>query len=101
MDEQDRVAAFVDEHDWETALAYRVLDLQSEVGEIADEVTTSTGYGSTPENAEIAADEIGDTLFALLAVAESADVDATRALDTAITKYERRIEETGDAGSGR
>ncbi len=101
MNEQNRVAAFVDEHEWETELAYRVVDLQSEVGEIAAEVTTSTGYGSNPEDADIAADEIGDALFALLAVAESADVDASHALETAISKYERRIEETGDAGSGR
>lgn len=101
MDEQHRVAAFVDEHDWETELAYRVLDLQSEVGEIANEVTTSTGYGADVEAAEIATDEIGDALFALLAVAESADVDASHALDAAIAKYERRIERTGDAGSGR
>ncbi len=100
MDEQDRVAAFLAEHDMESPLAYRVLDLESEVGEIAKELTTSTGYGARPDAAAVATDEIGDALFALLAVADAADVDAGEALDVALAKYERRIDESGDAGSG-
>ncbi|WP_459825481.1 hypothetical protein [Halorubrum luteum] len=42
MHEQDQVATFLDRHEMETTLAYHVLDLQSEVGEVAKEVTTST-----------------------------------------------------------
>lgn len=99
MDEQERVAAFVEEHGLEAGLAYRVLDLESEVGEIAKEVTTSTDYGTDPDGASIAVDEVGDALFALLAVAEAADVDAGEALDTALAKYVDRIEVTGGAGS--
>lgn len=99
MDEQERVAAFVEEHGLEAGLAYRVLDLESEVGEIATEVTTSTGYGTDPDEASIADDEVGDALLALLAVAENADVDAGAALETALAKYEDRIEATGGAGS--
>ena len=53
MDEQDRVAAFVDEYGLETDLAYHALDLESEVGEIAKEVTTSTDYGRNPSAASI------------------------------------------------
>ena len=101
MDEQDRVAAFVAEHGLETDLAYRVLDLESEVGELAKEVATSTGYGSDPDAAAIASDEIGDALFALLALAEAADVDADAALDESLVKYEARISSSGDAGSGQ
>ena len=101
MDEQDRVAAFVAEHGLETDLAYRVLDLESEVGEVAKEVATSTDYGSDPEAAAIATDELGDALFALLALAETADVDAGDALDESLAKYEARIDASGDAGSGR
>ena len=101
MDEQDRVAAFVDEYGLETDLAYHALDLESEVGEIAKEVTTSTGYGSDPDAAAIATDEVGDALFALLALAEAADVDADAALSESLAKYEARIESTGDAGSGQ
>ncbi|ELZ43819.1 nucleotide pyrophosphohydrolase [Halorubrum californiense DSM 19288] len=101
MDEQDRVAAFIAEHGLETDLAHRVLDLESEVGEIAKEVNTSTDYGHEPAAAAIATDEIGDALFALLALAETADVDADAALDEALAKYEARVESSGDAGSGR
>ena len=101
MDEQDRVAAFVAEHGLETDLAYRVLDLESEVGEVAKEVTTSTDYGSDPDAAAIASDELGDALFALLALAETADVDAGDALAESLAKYERRLDASGDAGSGR
>ena len=101
MDEQDRVAAFVAEHGLETDLAYRVLDLESEVGEVAKEVATSTDYGRNPEAAAVATDEVGDALFALLALAEAADVDAGEALAESLAKYESRIESTGDAGSGQ
>ncbi|MFT4881247.1 MAG: hypothetical protein ACI9CA_001138 [Natronomonas sp.] len=47
MDNQQRVAAFVAEHDLETPPAYRLLDLVSEVGELGAEVTESTGYGES------------------------------------------------------
>ena len=100
MNAQDRVAAFVAEHGLETNLAYRVLDLESEVGEVAKEVTTSTGYGTDPEEATIADDEIGDVLFALLALAETAEVDAEAALSESLAKYAERIDDSGDAGSG-
>ena len=99
MDEQDRVAAFVAEHGLETDLAYRVLDLESEVGEVAKEVATSTDYGRNPEAAAIATDEIGDALFALLALADSLDVDAGSALDEALAKYESRLDDRGEMSS--
>lgn len=98
MDAQARVAAFVEAHDLAAPPAHRVLDLVSEVGEVAKEVNRSTGYGDT-SGVEIAADEIGDTLFALLALAEAVDVDADEALDVALAKYEARLEASGDAGS--
>lgn len=100
MDQQDQVAAFLAAHEMEAGLPFRLLDLASEVGELAKEATTSTDYGTDPEAIEIADDELGDALFALLSVAEAADIDADAALQQSLAKYERRIEETGDAGSG-
>lgn len=44
-------------------------------------------------------DELGDALFALLALCEALDVEASAALDTALGKYERRLADRGDAGS--
>ncbi|NHN60382.1 MULTISPECIES: MazG-like family protein [Halorussus] len=100
MKAQEKVAAFFAEHDIEGEPAYQILDLASEVGEIAKDAADSTDYGAAPEDLEVKTDELGDVLFSLLAVAESLDVDADDALDEALAKYEARIEETGDPGSG-
>ncbi|MBP1985553.1 hypothetical protein [Halolamina salifodinae] len=43
---------------------------------------------------------LDDALFALLALAEESDIDAGAALATSLSKYEDRITDTGDAGSG-
>jgi NTP pyrophosphatase (non-canonical NTP hydrolase) len=100
MDEQRRVATFLAEHDLSTSPTYRVLDLVSEVGELAKEVETSTNYGADPEAVTVAEDELGDALFALLALAEESGHDAGAALETSLAKYQRRVAESGDAGSG-
>jgi len=100
MDEQQRVAAFVDEHGLETPPAFRLLDLVSELGEVAKNATESTAYGDNPADLALDSDEIGDVLFALLAVAESVDVDAGDALEESLAKYEKRLAETDSPGSG-
>lgn len=99
MDAQQEVADFVAEHDLEAPPEYRLLDLASEVGELGKEVNESTDYGTAGE-VEIASDEVGDALFSLLALAESVDIDAGDAMEEAMGKYEQRIEERGEAGSG-
>lgn len=99
MDAQQEVAAFVAENGLEAPPEYRLLDLASEVGELGKEVNESTGYGAGGE-VEIASDEVGDALFALLALAESVDIDAGDALEEAMAKYERRLDEGETPGSG-
>lgn len=99
-DAQERVASFIDAHHLEAPPAYRMLDLAAEVGEMAAAVTASTSYGAAPEDATVPEDELGDALFALLALANGLDVDAETALDSALAKYERRIDTDGDPGSG-
>ncbi|WP_049970725.1 MazG nucleotide pyrophosphohydrolase domain-containing protein [Haladaptatus cibarius] len=101
MKEQQTVAKFLAEHDMDAPPAYRLLDLTAEIGELAKDANESTDYGASPESISVNEDEIGDTLFALLSLAESLDIDASNALNEAISKYESRIETTGDAGSGR
>ena len=100
MDEQTAVAEFVAEHDIEAPPAYRLLDLVSEVGELAKDAAESTDYGSAPEEIEIAEDELGDTLFALFALADAAGIDAEDSLETALSKYERRLANRDTAASG-
>ncbi|MFB6141417.1 MAG: MazG nucleotide pyrophosphohydrolase domain-containing protein [Halosimplex sp.] len=100
MDAQDRVAAFVEAHDLDADPAYRVLDLAAEVGEVAADAAKSGEYGAAPDEVTISDDELGDALFSLLATAEAFDIDAEDALETSLAKYERRLDESGDAGSG-
>ncbi|AGB38290.1 MazG nucleotide pyrophosphohydrolase domain-containing protein [Natronococcus occultus] len=99
-DRQREVAAFVAEHDLETPPAYRLLDLVSEVGELAKDANESTEYGDDPDELEISADELGDVLFATLAVADALEIDADTALDEALAKYDRRLSMDGSPGSG-
>ena len=77
-----------------------LLDLQSEVGELAKEWLKGSDYGRGElELGEDWAEEMGDVLFALLALAERTDVDLEAALRRVLKKYARRIEERGNAGS--
>ena len=100
MDEQSRVASFVAENELEAPAAYRLLDAVSELGEVSKAVCTSTAYGDVPADVAVPEDELGDALFALLALCVELDVDAGTALETSLSKYEDRLTETGDAGSG-
>lgn len=100
MDQQDRVSDFLDAHDLHAPPTYRLLDLVSELGELAKDANTSTGYGAEPAELAVSEDELGDALFALLALCDELGVDAGRALETALRKYERRLDD-GTPGSGR
>jgi NTP pyrophosphatase (non-canonical NTP hydrolase) len=100
MEQQDRVAAFVDAHDLHCPPAYRLLDLAAEVGELAADANAASGYGAAPEDLAVERDELGDALFALLALADDLDVDADAALEESLAKYETRIDARGEAGSG-
>jgi len=100
MDAQDDVARFCESHDLDGEPAYRILDLAAEVGEVAADAAKSAEYGDAPDQLTVSEDEIGDALFSLLAAANALDVDAGAALETAMDKYERRLTETGSAGSG-
>lgn len=99
MKSQKRVAEFIEKYDMDGTPEFRILDLVSEVGEVAKDATKSSEYGINPENISVKKDEIGDVLFSLLAVAESLDIDAEKALEVALNKYEKRIEDKGDPGS--
>lgn len=99
MDDQRRVAAFIDEHDLACPPAYRLLDLASEVGELAADANDATEYGAAPETFAVERDELGDTLFALLALCDELGVDASDALDESLAKYEQRLAEGDDPSS--
>lgn len=99
-DWQREVAALMRRHQLLHDPATHVLDLASEVGELAKELLLATDYGRRPAECGAAlAEEIGDVLYSLLALAEICDVDADEALHTALAKIERRLAERGEAGS--
>ncbi|WP_178916355.1 MazG nucleotide pyrophosphohydrolase domain-containing protein [Natronomonas gomsonensis] len=100
MDAQQRVAAFLDDTELHAPAAYRLLDVVSELGEVSKEVCTSTEYGEDPSSVSVPEDELGDALFALLALCSELGVDAETALETSLSKYEGRLDDTGRAGSG-
>ncbi|GAB7013567.1 MazG-like family protein [Halolamina salina] len=100
MPEQREVARFIEENGMTAPPAYRLLDLAAEVGEVAADAAKSSEYGDDPDSLSVPEDEIGDALFALLALAEELETDAGRALETSLSKYEARIDAGGDAGSG-
>lgn len=99
MTNQEKVRVFVQEHDLEEPPEYRLLDLVAEVGELAADANSSTRYGENPEEIAVNADELGDALFSLLALANSLDIDIDAALDEALRKYEQRIGESGSPSS--
>ncbi|NGM68941.1 nucleotide pyrophosphohydrolase [Natronolimnobius sp. AArcel1] len=99
-DAQAAVADFVKTHNLEIPPEYRLLDLVSEIGELAKDANTSTGYGASPDDLTIESDEIGDVLFALLALADDLEIDANAALEEALEKYEERLAATGEESPG-
>ena len=99
-DWQRRVTDFARQHDLLHDPTAHVLDLVSEVGEVAKEVLLFTDYGRrAPQSRPQLADELGDALYSLLTLAEACGVDAGAALDAALEKYERRLTERGEPGS--
>ncbi|WP_049898215.1 MazG nucleotide pyrophosphohydrolase domain-containing protein [Halococcus agarilyticus] len=99
MEEQQKVAEFVDEHGLDMSTEYRLLNLVEEVGEIAEDAIESAEYGDSPGEITVTEDEFGDVLFTALQMGNSAGIDASEALDSSLAKYEERIDESGSPTS--
>ena len=97
---QAKVAAFITETSLAADPAARLLDLQSELGELAKEYLTASDYGLQDFAPNAAwSHEIGDVAFCLLALAAATEVDLQAALDAALAKYQTRLANKGSAGS--
>ena len=80
----------------------RLLDIESEVGELAKEYLKSSKYGT--KNFEMTDDfkeEFGDVLYAILSLSNELEISADECLDLALEKMEKRIEKNNSIGSGR
>lgn len=99
---QSQIAMFVQTFDLETGVESRLLDLVSEIGELAKEVLKGTDYGAN-EYTQTSKweDELADIFFSLICLANSTNINLEDALERSINKLQQRMNETGEAGSGR
>lgn len=78
----------------------RLLDIQSEIGELSKEYLKSTKYGT--ENFSLSNDfklEYGDVIYSLLSLANETNIDANECLTMAIEKYKNRLVKNNNMGS--
>lgn len=80
----------------------RILDIESEIGELAKEYLKNSKYGTQDfiltEDFKM---ELGDVLYSLLSLANEVNIDAEECLNKVIEKYNARIEKNKSMGSGR
>ena len=78
----------------------RMLDIQSEIGELGKEVLKATDYGTeefkVTEDLEL---ELGDALYSLLSFAHENGIDAKAQVQKVIDKYTKRFVSKGHIGS--
>lgn len=98
---QQTVSDFVATHHLQADVETRLLDLVSEVGELAKENLIATNYGSQPfvPTSHWSA-ELGDAFFSLICLANATNVNLNDALNLVLEKYQQRLALKGEAGSG-
>ena len=79
----------------------RLLDIQSEIGEMAKEYLKGSKYGEDifemSEDFEL---ELGDVLYSIFSLANELNIDSELALDKVLKKYKKRFDEKNNLGSG-
>lgn len=101
-DLQEQVAAFTQSHSLNADLPSRLLDLLSELGELAKEALKGSDYGKTPHIiTDSWHEELGDVFFSLICLANQTGVDLEESLTKVLAKYQQRIDERATAASGR
>lgn len=96
-----RVSEFNDEHGLAMAPEHRLLDLESETGELAKELLKASEYGESEfEPTEGFEDEFGDVYYSLLSLAAECGIDPEEALESSLEKYRERFESKDTVGSG-
>ena len=78
----------------------RLLDVQSEIGELSKEYLKGSKYGT--EKFIVTDDfklEFGDVLYSILSLANEVSIDAKEALNNVLAKYQKRIDDNSNMGS--
>lgn len=102
---QNKVKQFNDKvtcHSKKMPVAGRILDIQSELGELAKEYLKNSNY-DTKEFVlkEDFKEEFGDVLYALLSLANELEINSEECLDVVLNKLQSRIDKNNSMGSGR
>lgn len=80
----------------------RLLDIQSEMGELAKEYLKSSKYGSNDFSVtEDFKEEFGDVFYAILSLANELEINVEECVDVSLNKMKVRMEKKGTLGSGR
>lgn len=106
-DWQELATRFAQKHNLIHTPGVYVLDLVSEVGEVAKELLLQSNYGAeamTFEAADAAtrqrlAGELGDVVYSLCLLASAAGIDLNAAFHTTLQKYEERWLQKGHMNS--
>ncbi len=80
----------------------RILNIQSELGELAKEYLKSSNYGTSEFHLEEDfKEEYGDILYALLSLADEIKLSSEECLDIALKKLQSRMDSKNNFGSGK
>ncbi len=80
----------------------RLLDIQSELGELAKEYLKASNYGSKGfDLTEDFKEEYGDVLYALISLADELGINSEESLDIVLKKLNDRMTKNNTFGSGR
>ena len=87
-------------HKKQMPICARLLDIQSELGELSKEYLKNSNYGTSnfETNHEFKM-EFGDVLYSIMSLACELSIDAENCLDMALEKYRDRIKKNNFMGS--
>lgn len=89
---QKQIMKFCKENDMDSSIEYKIIDILSELGEVAKEVLKMSNYGKDPiKYRKKLKDELGDVLYSLITIANTFDIDLEESLFQAIDKYKKRL----------
>lgn len=83
-------------------LPSRILNIQSELGELAKAYLENSKYGTQSfELKDDFKEEFGDVLYTILSLANELNISCEQCLDIAIEKYNKRINKGNSMKSGK
>ena len=99
MKPQEEVKEFAKKNKLSHKPDIHMLDLVTEIGEVAKEILKATDYGKKEfKSREEMKSELGDAFYSLIMVANECGVDLEDALKLVLEKYKKRLSK-GGAGS--